>query len=94
MRNVYNILVGKPKGKRSLERPKHSREGNIQMDLKEIVYDVVDWIHEPQNGSQWRELVNTVMNFQVTVTFSCKTLFHGVRCLAASINCPLTSSFT
>jgi hypothetical protein len=35
MRNVYKILVGKPKGKRPLIRPLH-RWNNIKMDLKEV----------------------------------------------------------
>jgi hypothetical protein len=34
-RNVYNVLVGKPKGKRPLERPRHRWDG-IKMDLREI----------------------------------------------------------
>jgi hypothetical protein len=33
MRNAYNILVGKPKGKRPLQRPRHRWEGNIGTDL-------------------------------------------------------------
>jgi hypothetical protein len=35
-RNVYEILVGKPEGKRPLGRPRRRWEGNIRMDLKEI----------------------------------------------------------
>jgi hypothetical protein len=37
-RNVYTILVGKPKGKRSLERPWRRREDGIKMDLREIAW--------------------------------------------------------
>jgi hypothetical protein len=33
---VYNILVGKPEGKRPLGRPRHKWEDNIKVDLKEI----------------------------------------------------------
>jgi hypothetical protein len=36
MRNAYNILVGRPEGKRPLGRPKHRWEDNIRMDLGEI----------------------------------------------------------
>jgi hypothetical protein len=36
MRNVYNILVGKPEGKRPLRRPRRRWEGNIKMGLREI----------------------------------------------------------
>jgi hypothetical protein len=33
-------------------------ENNIQMDLKETWYEVVDWNHVVQNSVQWRALVN------------------------------------
>jgi len=32
-RCVYRVLVGKPEGKRPLERPRRRREDNIKMDL-------------------------------------------------------------
>jgi hypothetical protein len=35
-RNVYRVLVGKPKGKRPLERPRHRWEDGIKMNLREI----------------------------------------------------------
>jgi hypothetical protein len=35
-RNVYRVLVGKPEGKRPLERPRHRWEDGIKMDLWEI----------------------------------------------------------
>jgi len=35
MRNEYNILVGKPQGKRLLGRPKRRWENNIRTDLRE-----------------------------------------------------------
>jgi hypothetical protein len=34
-RNVYRVLVGKPEGKRPLERPQHRWEDGIKMDLSE-----------------------------------------------------------
>jgi hypothetical protein len=37
-RNVYRVLVGKPKGQRPLERPRHRWKDGIKMDLREI-----DW---------------------------------------------------
>jgi hypothetical protein len=45
MRNAYNILVGKPEGKRLLERRRHRWEDNIRMDLREIGWEGVDWMH-------------------------------------------------
>jgi len=62
MRSVYSILVGKPEGNRPLERSRHRWEGNIRMDLREIVWESVDWIHLARDRDQWRAVVNTVMN--------------------------------
>jgi hypothetical protein len=35
-RKVYKVLVGKPKGKRPLGRPRHRWEDGISMDFREI----------------------------------------------------------
>jgi hypothetical protein len=35
-RNVYRVLVGKPEGKRTLERPGRRSEDGIRRDLREI----------------------------------------------------------
>ena len=35
-RSVYRVLVGKPEGKRPLERPRRRWEDNIGMDLQEV----------------------------------------------------------
>jgi hypothetical protein len=42
VRNAYNILAGKPEGKRPLRRPRHRWEDNIIMDLRETEWEVVD----------------------------------------------------
>ena len=34
-RGVYRVLMGKPEGKRKLERPRRRWEDNIKMDLQE-----------------------------------------------------------
>jgi hypothetical protein len=34
--NVYSVLMGKPEGKRPLERPRRRWENWIRMDLREI----------------------------------------------------------
>jgi hypothetical protein len=64
-RNAYRILVGKPEAKRPLGRPRRRWVDNINMDLREIGWDGVDWIDLAQNRDQWRALVNTVMNLRV-----------------------------
>jgi len=38
-------LVGKPEGKRPLGRTRHRWEDNVRMDLKEIGWECLDWIH-------------------------------------------------
>jgi hypothetical protein len=35
-RNAYKLLLGRPEGKRPLERPRHWWVDNIKMDLLEI----------------------------------------------------------
>jgi hypothetical protein len=35
-RKAYRVLVGKPEGKKPLRRPRHTWEGNIKVNLKEI----------------------------------------------------------
>jgi hypothetical protein len=56
VRGAYNILVGRPEG-----RPRRRWKDNIKVDLREIRFGDVDWIH----WAQWRALVNTVMNLRV-----------------------------
>jgi hypothetical protein len=41
-RNVYRILVGKPEGKRPLERSRPRWVDNVKMDLREIGWNRVD----------------------------------------------------
>jgi hypothetical protein len=64
-RNACRILVGKPEGKRPLGRSRRRRVDNIKMDLREIVWDGVNWIDMAQDRGQWRALVNTVLNLRV-----------------------------
>jgi hypothetical protein len=64
-RNAYRILVGKPEGRRPLERPRCRWVDNIKMNLRETGWDRIDWIDLAQDRDQWRALVNTVMNLRV-----------------------------
>jgi hypothetical protein len=65
VRGAYNILVGRSEGRRPLGRPRRKWEDNIKMDLREIVFRDMDWIHLAQDKDRWRALVNTVMNLRV-----------------------------
>jgi hypothetical protein len=64
-RNSYKILVGKPEGKRPLERPSRRWVDNIKIDLSELGWDSMDWIDLAQDRNQWRALVNKVMKLRV-----------------------------
>jgi hypothetical protein len=65
VRGAYNTLVGRPEGRRPLGRPRRRWEDNIKMDLREMGFGDVDWIHLARDRDTWRALVNTVMNLQV-----------------------------
>jgi hypothetical protein len=63
--SVYRVLVGRPKDKRPLGRPRHRWEDNIKIDLREIGMDGVNWIWLAEDRVQWLTFVNTVMNLWV-----------------------------
>jgi len=52
MRNAYNIFVEKPECKRPVARPRRRREDNIRMDLKEIMWEDVNWFHLAEDRDQ------------------------------------------
>jgi hypothetical protein len=64
-RCVYRVLVGRPEGKRPLERLRRRWEDNIKMDLRETGIDGTNCIQLAQDTVQWRACVNTVMNLRV-----------------------------
>jgi hypothetical protein len=64
-RNVYRVMVGKPEGKRPLDRPRRRWENGVKVDLREIGWGGVEWINLAQDRDHWRVLVNAVMNLRV-----------------------------
>jgi hypothetical protein len=50
------------------------------MNLREIGWDIMDWIDLAQERDQWRALVNTVMNFRVP-----KNVGKFLRCCATGL---------
>jgi hypothetical protein len=64
-RKLYNVLVGKPEGKRPLGRPVHRWGDGIRMDLRELGLGGVDWIQLAQDRDRWRAVVSAVMNLRV-----------------------------
>jgi hypothetical protein len=65
IRNAYAILVGKSEEKRPSRRPRRRWEDNIRIDLREIGWEGVDWIHLAQDRDKWWAFVNTVKNLRV-----------------------------
>jgi hypothetical protein len=56
--------MGKPEGRKPLERPKHRWEDNVIMYLREVRWGDIDWIELAQGTDRWRALVNAVMNLR------------------------------
>jgi hypothetical protein len=64
-RKVNKVLVGKPKGKRPLGRPRRRWEDGIRMYLREIGLGGVDWIRLAQDRDRWRAVASAEMNLRV-----------------------------
>ena len=64
-RGVYRVLVGKPKGKIPLGRPRRRWEDNIKMDIQKAECECMDCIELAQDRDRCRTLVNAVMNLRV-----------------------------
>jgi hypothetical protein len=62
--------MGKLEGKRPHERPRCRWEDGMKMDLREIGWGDVEWIHLAQDRDHWRAVVIAVMNLQVLVPWS------------------------
>jgi hypothetical protein len=63
--NTYRVLVKKPGGKRPLERPRFEREYNINVDLKDVGWEGLDWTNLAQDMDRRWAVVNTVLKFWV-----------------------------
>jgi hypothetical protein len=65
MRNACKILIERPEGNKLLGRPRRRWQDNTRMDLAEIRWEGVDYIHLVQDRDQWRTPLETVMNLRV-----------------------------
>ena len=62
--SAFQILTGKPTGKRPLRSPRRRWEDNIRMDLEEIGI-AGNWVDLAQDRNYWRALVNAALNLRV-----------------------------
>jgi hypothetical protein len=59
---AHRVLVGSPERKRPLGIPRYRWKDNIKVDLREIGWCGMAWIHLAQDGNQWKARVKMVMN--------------------------------
>jgi hypothetical protein len=64
-RNAYRIVVGMPQGNTSLGRIRCRWDDNIKINLREVGWGGIDWIHLAEDRDQWSPLVNMIMKLQV-----------------------------
>jgi hypothetical protein len=57
--------VRKPEEKKPQQIHRCGCEDNIKINLREIGWDILEWIHLAQEKDQWRAAVNTVMSIRV-----------------------------
>ena len=64
-KKAFNILSGKPAGRRPIGRPRRRWEDNIRMDIKEIDINARNFVGSAQEWDYWRPLTNAELNRQV-----------------------------
>jgi hypothetical protein len=63
-RNTYRVLVGKSQGKRPPERRRRGWDDNIQMDLREIEWAGMDWVHLALDTDYRRNIMNVATSIR------------------------------
>jgi hypothetical protein len=63
VRSACKILVGYLKGRDHSERL--GIDEDMIIDVREIGWECVEWIHLAQDKNQWLAVVKTVINFRV-----------------------------
>jgi hypothetical protein len=61
-----SITLYLSEGKRALGKFERGWEDNIKIDVREIWWENVDWMHLAQDRDNWQAFVNTVMNIRVS----------------------------
>jgi hypothetical protein len=63
-RNAYKSFVVKSEAKDPLEMCRLIWDCYIKMDLKDVEWEVVNFIRVTQDSDYWWAVVNTIMNFR------------------------------
>jgi hypothetical protein len=90
-RNAYRILVGKPEGERPLVTPTRRLEDNIEIILKGMGLEGVDWNNLAQYRDRRRAVENTAMNLRVPQSVT-NLLTKKIHCSRSPLLCRITSS--
>lgn len=62
---AYKGLVRRPEGKRQLVRRKRKCKDDIKMDLQEMRWRDMDWVHLPQDRNRGMAHVNETITVRV-----------------------------
>jgi len=65
MTAAYRILVGKLGGKRKVGRGRGREKDNIKIYITKIGNVGMDWIDLPCDRDEWRDFVNTTLDYRV-----------------------------
>ena len=57
--------MGIPEGTKPFGSPRNNWEESNKMDLREVGWEIMDWIDVTQDRNRFRAFVNAVMNFRV-----------------------------
>jgi hypothetical protein len=57
--------VGIPEGNKPFVGPRNNLEENNKMDLREVGWEIMDWIDLAEDRNRCRALVNAAMNLRV-----------------------------
>ena len=65
-RSSFQILRGKPTGKRPLRKSRRRQKDKVRIELNEICVNTINWVDSTQNTDYWGALVNAALYLQVS----------------------------